>query len=519
MLQSIARGFARQRPAATHLKTMRDVKDKFLKGRTKKEAKKEIHQFARTWEYPAELPLAQVRLAPSPLPPLLTSRIHSVFSKYKRADIYDRGNLYMKVYTQIHSSEKAGVLLPDRVPFQNSADFQLLHPELIFTPRRKPGLPPSVTSATKLAGASAPEDSVPQVPLKPDETRPSLIKKFTAKDRYAGFLEYDHNLVVAYLARKFPESYHISLRILKEIRQKFPAFRPKTVLDFGAGLAPSFWATEEVFPQTEAYVAVEPNPYMKKLGKYLTKEQPNLLWMDSILETRGLAFEKFDLIICSFVLEEVGSPQDRQLVVNSLYDRLEEGGKLVFVLPGTPMGFRFLTDLRNFVIEKPRDECNIVAPWPHHLACPLEREAKNFCRFEQSWNRYNRSVLPKTSRERDIIRSKFCYLVVRKDRTPQTPEECRTKEEQTLFWGRILAPIMKRGGHSILDLCNFQGQFERRTVARSHENKMWLRCTKRLHWGDSWWFPLPIRRKLKRDHFRYKPKNTKKRAPNGPGGN
>ena len=45
-------------------------------------------------------------------------------------------------------------------------------------------------------------------------------------------------MCIAYLARKFPESYQISERMINEISIKFPNFKPKNALDFGSGLAP-----------------------------------------------------------------------------------------------------------------------------------------------------------------------------------------------------------------------------------------------------------------------------------------
>ena len=45
-------------------------------------------------------------------------------------------------------------------------------------------------------------------------------------------------MCIAYLARRFPESYQISKRMINELLIKFPKFNPQNALDFGAGLAP-----------------------------------------------------------------------------------------------------------------------------------------------------------------------------------------------------------------------------------------------------------------------------------------
>lgn len=48
-----------------------------------------------------------------------------------------------------------------------------------------------------------------------------------------------------------------------------------------------------------------------------------------------------------------------------MWERVEENGYMIYVLPGSPMGFRFLNDLRNHFISKSRTEANIIAPCPH----------------------------------------------------------------------------------------------------------------------------------------------------------
>jgi hypothetical protein len=48
-------------------------------------------------------------------------------------------------------------------------------------------------------------------------------------------IEYDHRAVVCNLLRKAPGSFAIGVKILAEIKRRFPLFKPKTHLDFGAG--------------------------------------------------------------------------------------------------------------------------------------------------------------------------------------------------------------------------------------------------------------------------------------------
>ena len=82
-------------------------------------------------------------------------------------------------------------------------------------------------------------------------------------------LEYDLNMSIAYLLRKFPESYNIAMRLFNEIQLRYPSFSPKHLMDFGSGPSPSGWAFKASFPKSSGVIAVEPNKEMTDLGQRL----------------------------------------------------------------------------------------------------------------------------------------------------------------------------------------------------------------------------------------------------------
>ena len=69
------------------------------------------------------------------------------------------------------------------------------------------------------------------------------------------------------------------------------------------------------------------------------------------------------------------------LIIESLWEKVIPGGFMVLVEPGSPKGFRFIHDFRQWVLKKNRNEANLFAPCPHHLECPLAKE-KSWCNFE-----------------------------------------------------------------------------------------------------------------------------------------
>ena len=109
-----------------------------------------------------------------------------------------------------------------------------------------------------------------------------------------------------------PYNYMVYKRILHEIRQRLPNFKPVACLDYGAGLGSGVWAAQHIFGEGESnksatlkrIAAVEPNMPMRKLGKYLSQEQfaHEVLWVDSVAMIPAGERGKFDLIILGFVL-------------------------------------------------------------------------------------------------------------------------------------------------------------------------------------------------------------------------
>ena len=90
---------------------------------------------------------------------------------------------------------------------------------------------------------------------------------------------------------------------------RMPNFKPKTSLDYGAGLGSGVWATEAIYGDEGAKslkrtAAVEPNVSMRKLGKFLSEEQFGhpVLWVDSLAMIPTGEKGKIDLIIIGFVL-------------------------------------------------------------------------------------------------------------------------------------------------------------------------------------------------------------------------
>jgi len=84
-------------------------------------------------------------------------------------------------------------------------------------------------------------------------------------------------------------------------------------------------------------------------------------------------------VYCGYVLEELQSANERMLILEALYAKTKDHGFLIVVEPGSPKGFRFIHDFRNWAISK---EAQLIAPCPHSNECPLAK-IKSWCNFDQ----------------------------------------------------------------------------------------------------------------------------------------
>ena len=153
-----------------------------------------------------------------------------------------------------------------------------------------------------------------------------------------------------------------------------------TVLDYGAGLGSGLWAAMHCYgDQILRAAAVEPNINMRKLGKFVSEDlaakNNNILWADSLAMIPGQGGErgKFDIVILGYVLQEIKSQKARMLILDALWQRVRDGGVLLVVEPGSPKGFRYVHAVRDWIIDKSREEAVLVAPCPHHGKCPMAR--------------------------------------------------------------------------------------------------------------------------------------------------
>eukprot|EP00667_Euglena_gracilis_P005380 EG_transcript_5415 len=333
---------------------------------------------------------------------------------------------------------------------------------------------------------------------------------------------------LAYIAHRLPSIHAVMTRILREVQRRLPAFAPVSVLDFGTGPATSIWVAAEQFPNVQHFLAVEPSTPMMEVAQMLMADFPRperVVWRRFLNEAKG---EACDLVTASYVLSELPSKERRVAAVQALWRQCT--GVLVLVEPGTPYGADLILEARTAILEAGATDADppaILAPCPHHHACPLAG-SDQWCHFSQRLYRTRFQKATKSAKLQ-FEDERFSYIVFRrssltglpvpadfwprlaeKERkppqpptwpgarktarrqryekagqqpTPATPQRKSVFDDPALrpalqalatqlvqeahTWPRSIRNPLKKKGHVILDLCHRDGVARRHVVARA----------------------------------------------------
>jgi len=316
---------------------------------------------------------------------------------------------------------------------------------------------------------------------------------------------------MGYLAHKYPAVWACNFRVFWELARRAQDFRPRRMLDYGAGPAPSIAAAAETWQGGFDHVAaVEPSDHMSQIGKYLLTDLdlPPVIWHRCLYDDNA---EKYDLIVSSFVLMEMRGQESRDALVKQFWRRLAPGGILVIIDHGTPTGFRFIHHMRElFISSIGTEHFHFVAPCPHEGMCPLAVTGRDWCHFAQRVFRTKPKVYNKGARHRAVEEAKFSFLCIRKSEGPRTryasEAKAPTAAEKSYFWPRVLFPPIKAGQHTLVDVCSAPQNFERLTVSKSKPHSFGYRWTRKALWGDLFRYPVRVARPEARQ---YVPEQTR----------
>jgi ribosomal protein RSM22 (predicted rRNA methylase) len=182
---------------------------------------------------------------------------------------------------------------------------------------------------------------------------------------------------LAYALTRLPATFAACAAVFAEAAERAPGFRPRRLLDAGAGPGAASWAALETWPDLASVAWLDASPQFLELAARLAEAGPAALSgaeRRRVDLTGGAAdWPSADLVACSYALAEI--PPERQAAVTaSLWGACE--GVLALIEPGTPAGFARLRAARETLVAAGAE---ILAPCPHNLACPIDGE--DWCHF------------------------------------------------------------------------------------------------------------------------------------------
>ncbi|MBA3801230.1 MAG: methyltransferase [Geodermatophilaceae bacterium] len=280
----------------------------------------------------------------------------------------------------------------------------------------------------------------------------------------------------AYLTTRMPATYAAARQVFDRLAAARPDFRPRTMLDVGAGTGACTWAAAAAFPSLETSHLVDSSaPALAAAQRMLADSQlvvtcaPDVLGRERVEATAGWATKGgFDLAVCGFLLGEL-DPEEHGHVVS----RMAGAAAVVAVIePGTPAGYRRVLKARATLVGAGR---KLLAPCPHEQSCPLE-PTQDWCHFAV---RLTRSVRHREIKrgERGYEDEKYSYVVASTE-----PPVDRSS--------RILRHPQIRTGHVRMTLCTTDPGIEESTVSKRQGES--YRAARRAGWGDPWPGLIPI---------------------------
>ncbi|XP_063769525.1 methyltransferase-like protein 17, mitochondrial isoform X2 [Pseudophryne corroboree] len=261
-------------------------------------------------------------------------------------------------------------------------------------------------------------------------------------------LNYTNQFGLVYLAARFAAGFAAVSRVLQEISQRVPEFKPQTLMDFGSGIGSVSWAANAVWGNSlKEYVCVDASASMNTLSELLLKGGIETGHM----HISGVHFRQFlpvspkvqyDLVFSAYSLNELPSFTTRERTIQTLWRKT--GGFLVLVENGTVEGHQLLMEARNIVLN--RGDKQILDDRPPYVFAP-----------NPPWRW-----------------EKFSFLILSRGSVDGNNDH----------WPRVIEPVLRRPRHVHCHTCGSDGKLHYDVITARRHGKDLYRCARRCQWGD-----------------------------------
>ncbi len=274
----------------------------------------------------------------------------------------------------------------------------------------------------------------------------------------------------AYLSTRMPATYAAIRQVCDRLAVARPDFRPRTMLDLGAGTGAATWAAADAFPTLQASLLVDSSaPALATATRLLNHSALRIRVVNDRVDRRGSRSDGggFDLAVCGFLLGELTSTAQSAVVA----DLARAASTVAIIEPGTPAGYRRVLAARQDLIAAGR---HVLAPCPHEVACPLQT-TQDWCHFAVR--------LPRSIRHRQVKGGQLGY----EDEKYAYVVACT--EPPVRRSARILRHPQIRTGHVRMTVCSVEPGIDAVTVSKRHGAD--YGAARHARWGDAWPPPPP----------------------------
>ena len=289
--------------------------------------------------------------------------------------------------------------------------------------------------------------------------------------------------VLAYAFARLPATYAAVTAVLNALGETLPGFKPRTMLDVGAGPGTAAFAAVQAFETLADISLIDANAGLRNLAVTLMAEAESATLrqvagrqsyrLGDALKLLAEA-EPTDLVTASYVAGEIaagdlagGDLAGDDLAGDDLARFTQRlwaatSGALAIVMPGTPEGAACMLRMRAELIAA---GAHVAAPCPHDRPCPLT--PPDWCHFAQRLPRSRDHLLVKGA-DVPFEDEKFSYVVL-------------SREKPQPVHARVLAPPKVAKGDVTAKLCKEEGVVTASAARRDTEA---YRRFKSWRWGD-----------------------------------
>lgn len=285
-------------------------------------------------------------------------------------------------------------------------------------------------------------------------------------------ISYDAATCLQYLIARAAPEYATLVRILDEIRIKFPDYVPRSFFDFGSGVGTGTWAINNFWKKDIfEYFCVDTSPDMHDLARLIlcggkeNKELPHRAYFQRQFLPAS-SDTKYDIVLSAFSFFELPDMKSRIQTLQNLWNKTETF--LIIVEQGSLAGFQVINEAREFILNSKRNPGYVVSPCPNDNVCPRYLEQNTPCNFLMKYESL------KNSNKSEVSADIFSYVVLKKGKRPEDDPQ----------WPRIVRAPLVRSGHTICRLCTAQGELKEIIFTKSKHDQITYRCARSSNWGD-----------------------------------